>query len=131
EAERKVALRDGCANDERWHQRKDGSQFFASGVLTPIRDEGGEVIAFTKVCRDITERKRSMEQAATILESITDAFFAVNRAWQFTYVNAEAERVLRQKRQTLLGANLWELFPAARGTQFERRYHEAMNEGKT
>src|SRR5690606_15709427 len=42
DAERKVALRDGCANDERWHQRKDGSQFFASGVLTPIRDEGGE-----------------------------------------------------------------------------------------
>ncbi|NJO84318.1 MAG: GAF domain-containing protein [Blastochloris sp.] len=47
----------GAAEDERWHQRKDGSRFFASGVVRPIRDEAGTLRGFTKVARDATTRK--------------------------------------------------------------------------
>ncbi len=63
EAELQTARQNGKALDERWHQRKDGSRFFASGVVTPIasRAEGG----FVKVMRDITDRKRA-EQRRTI-----------------------------------------------------------------
>jgi PAS domain S-box-containing protein len=51
--EAEQARREGRAADERWHLRKDGSRFFASGVLTP-KARGG----FVKVLRDLTDRKR-------------------------------------------------------------------------
>ena len=51
-----VARRDGAAADERWHVRKDGFRFFASGVMTPIRGGG-----FAKVCRDATARRQADE----------------------------------------------------------------------
>ena len=52
------ALRYGRAEDDRWHVRKDGSRFWASGVMTAVRDESGRHVAFAKVLRDLTERKR-------------------------------------------------------------------------
>jgi two-component sensor histidine kinase len=57
----------GRAEDERWHVRKDGSCFFASGVLTAIRDETGELRGFAKIMRDTTERRESEEQIRTAL----------------------------------------------------------------
>src|SRR5215217_3220680 len=47
----------GRAEDERWHVRRDGSRFWASGVVTPVRDHTGKLIGFSKVMRDMTERK--------------------------------------------------------------------------
>ena len=72
EAEVAAAAAKGRATDERWHLRKDGSRFFASGVLTPILDEEGRLRGFTKIARDMTERKRAEEairEAAVRLES--------------------------------------------------------------
>jgi PAS domain S-box-containing protein len=51
------ATRTGRAADERYHIRKDGTRFYASGVLFPIRDDRGDVSQFVKVCRDLTDRK--------------------------------------------------------------------------
>jgi PAS domain S-box-containing protein len=48
------AAETGKAQDERWHIRKDGSRFYASGVMQPIRN--GEIHAFVKICRDQTEK---------------------------------------------------------------------------
>ena len=66
--------------------------------------------------------------AARILESITDAFFALDRVWRFTYVNAQAERLLFRTRADLLGRDIWEEFPAALGSAFEREYRRAAEE---
>src|SRR5579883_3121936 len=49
EQEMQTALRTGRAEDERWHVRKDGSRFFASGVMTPLLNEAGEAEGFAKV----------------------------------------------------------------------------------
>jgi serine phosphatase RsbU (regulator of sigma subunit) len=54
------------------------------------------------------------------------AFFALDRSWRFTYVNAEAERVLHRTRDELLGGVVWELFPDAVGSAFETHYRAAM-----
>jgi PAS domain S-box-containing protein len=78
---------------------------------------------------DITERKHIREQARTILESITDAFFSLDREWRFNYVNAQAERVLGRKPGDMLGQVIWETYPALRGTAFEPLYREAMANG--
>jgi len=67
------------------------------------------------------------EQARTILESVTDAFFHLDRDFCFTYLNGTARRLLQ--RDDLIGKNLWTEFPAARGSRFERAYERAMHEG--
>jgi PAS domain S-box-containing protein len=56
---------------EGWRVRKDGSRFWASVVIDPIRDANGELIGFTKITRDITERKEAAEQ----LEKAREALF--------------------------------------------------------
>jgi len=58
ENELSTAAAKGRASDERWHVRKDGSQFFGSGEMIGLFDEGGELRGFAKIFRDLTERKR-------------------------------------------------------------------------
>ena len=79
----------------------------------------------------LRQERQASERAANILESITDAFFAVDRRWRFTYVNREAERLLRRSRRELLGRELWQEFPAAVGSMFQREYERAMAEQTT
>lgn len=67
EKEMSTALRDGRAEDERWHVRKDGSRFWGSGVVTPLRNASGELRGYVKVMRDRTEA-REFEEAVRIRE---------------------------------------------------------------
>ena len=53
--ERELALSSGRSEDDRWHVRKDGSRFWGSGVMEPIRDDAGDVLALAKVMRDRTD----------------------------------------------------------------------------
>lgn len=52
-----IAQVKGRAEDYRWHVRKDGSRFWADGVLTPIHDASGQHTGYLKILRDITDRK--------------------------------------------------------------------------
>jgi len=52
-----TALTAGRAADYRWHLRKDGTRFWADGVMTPIFDERDTHVGFVKILRDITDRK--------------------------------------------------------------------------
>lgn len=52
-----IARTTGRAEDYRWHLRKDGSRFWADGVLTSIHDEHGQRTGYLKIFRDITDRK--------------------------------------------------------------------------
>ncbi len=59
--EMRSVLRDGRGDDERWHLRKDGSRFWASGEMMFLRGEDGEELGFLKVLRDETVRRASAE----------------------------------------------------------------------
>ena len=60
--ELKKAAEQGRFEEEGWRVRKDGSRFWASVVVTPLRDRTGQLRGFAKVTRDITERKQIEEQ---------------------------------------------------------------------
>jgi diguanylate cyclase (GGDEF)-like protein/PAS domain S-box-containing protein len=60
------------------------------------------------------------------LESITDAFLMLDRGWRLSYLNSEAERLLKVSRHEVLGRNVWEVFPEAVGGPYYRAYHKAM-----
>lgn len=62
EQELAQALKEGKAEDERWHLRKDGTLFWATGAISPIRDDAGKLVGFCKVFRDDTVKKRTEEQ---------------------------------------------------------------------
>jgi PAS domain S-box-containing protein len=51
----------GAANDDRWMRRSDGNRFWASGITTAIHDEQSNLVGFTKVLRDQTDRKQADE----------------------------------------------------------------------
>ena len=58
-----TALREGRYEEENWRVRKDGTRFWASVIITAIRNESGTLIGFAKVTRDLTERRLAEEQA--------------------------------------------------------------------
>jgi PAS domain S-box-containing protein len=61
------AIRDGSSEDERWHKRKDGSRFWGSGLMMPLRDEGGQIIGLMKLFRDRT-RQHEQEETNNLLQ---------------------------------------------------------------
>lgn len=61
-----AALRDGCAPDVRWHPRKDGSLFWADGMVYPVRSRSGAHLGFVKVLHDATQQKYTGEAASRL-----------------------------------------------------------------
>lgn len=56
------ARRNGRSADDRWHVRRDGSRFWASGVVTPLWDEDGGLRGYVKIMRDQTAQRLAEEQ---------------------------------------------------------------------
>ena len=77
------------------------------------------------------EQSPPSKQIFDILESISDAFFSLDREWRFTYVNTQAIRVLARSKSELLGKNVWEAFPESVGSLFEQEYRRAVSEQVT
>jgi light-regulated signal transduction histidine kinase (bacteriophytochrome) len=64
------AAADGRCEDEGWRIRMDGSRFWANVTITALRDASGKLIGFSKVSRDLTERKRAEEKLAEYNEQL-------------------------------------------------------------
>ncbi|MEP0885461.1 PAS domain S-box protein [Trichocoleus sp. ST-U3] len=130
---------------ENRYRCKDGSYRWVSWKAFPIVEEN----LIYAIARDVTERKQAeaerlqllaqeqqaraeaeaaRNQSLNILESITDAFFALDRDWRYTYLNRQAELLLQRKREELLGQVMWDEFPEAVGSTFDREYHRAVSE---
>lgn len=108
--------------------RTEGLDFGADDYLTKpftARELLSRAGAHVKLAR---VRRKAEEQARVILESITDGFFALDRDWRFTYVNAEGERLIGFRRDQMMGKTIWAAYPEAVGTPFYREYNRAMNE---
>ncbi|MBX9581602.1 MAG: PAS domain S-box protein [Gemmataceae bacterium] len=107
EKEMAKARAEGRAEDKRWHLRKDGTRFFADGVMTALRDEAGGLRGFGKVFRDATaaklseewlreseERFRELADAAPAMTWVTDPAGRctyLSRRWYETTGQTEAE----------------------------------------
>jgi diguanylate cyclase (GGDEF)-like protein/PAS domain S-box-containing protein len=75
---------------------------------------------------DIQDQLAGTQQSETILSSISDAFFALDQAWNFTYANSFLEPILGRKSSELLGKNIWLEFPELVSTQTHKQYHTAV-----
>ncbi len=68
-----VALSAGRAEDDRWHVRKDGTQFWGSGALFALRDKTGNLTAFAKMVRNRTDVKTQTEALENQVKALAKA----------------------------------------------------------
>ncbi len=92
-------------------------------------DTTGRAVRVVGAAYDTTDVHDGEARVGRVLESMSSAFYQLDHAWRFTYVNSEAERLLGQGRARLLGESIWEAFPAAVGSTFETHYREAVATG--
>ncbi|MDA8297248.1 MAG: SpoIIE family protein phosphatase [Actinomycetota bacterium] len=90
----------------------------------------GEPLRLIGAAHDTTARRDGEARIARVMDSMSTAFFALDQQWRFSYVNAEAERVLGRSAGALIGDVIWELFPAALGSDFETFYRHAVASGE-
>lgn len=106
-----VAARDDRTAYEGWRIRKDGSQFWASVVITALRDESSELRGYLKVTRDLTERKRAMEELQrrearfrALIENSLDIITIIQEDGVIRYQSPSVERILGYEQDGLVGA---------------------------
>jgi PAS domain S-box-containing protein len=108
------ARRDGKAEDDRWHVRKDGSRFWSNGVMRPVRDAAGELKGYIKILRDLTAEKqskerlqRSQEQLRLFIDNVTDyALIQVDLNGHVSSWNPGAQRITGYTEEEILGKDL-------------------------
>ena len=67
-----TALKDGRAVDNKWHICKDGSKFYAYGLVFPLIGIDGEMLGYVKILRDLTERKKSDDAINRYIKELED-----------------------------------------------------------
>ncbi|MCL5104125.1 MAG: PAS domain S-box protein [Armatimonadetes bacterium] len=111
-----------------------GWMMIATYLVFSITMGGAAVIARRHRLRAqllTSELEKTNECVTGILNSISDAFLTVDRDWRYTYVNVEAERLLRKKADELLGRVIWEVFPEADKGEGREELHRAVSERVT
>lgn len=120
----------------------DGSIHWLARRCTVFFGPDGAPVRMVGTTMDVTEwrsaeeaARRSNERLARTLESMSDAFFALDAAWRFTYVNHRADAMMRESnpahsRALLLGKRIDEAFPAMRDEAFAAALRDAQRTGQ-
>jgi PAS domain S-box-containing protein len=117
--ELKVAAQTGRFEDEGWRVRKDGSRFWASVVITALRDEAGEIRGFLKITRDMTDRKQaeqklrlSEERFRLLVEGVREyAIFMLDPEGRVATWNAGAQRIKGYTAEEIIGEHFSRFYP--------------------
>ncbi|HZY65849.1 MAG TPA: PAS domain S-box protein [Rubrobacteraceae bacterium] len=116
---------------------RDGREVWVQDEAVLVRDEAGHPLFWQGVKLDISQQKRAEQQLretgariTSILESTTDAFFALDHQRRFTFVNERAAQTLQQAREDLLGASVERAFPMATNSRFYAECRRAVVSGE-
>ena len=107
----KTAAEEGRFEAEGWRVRKDGSRFWAQVVVDPIREEGGALVGYAKITRDVTERREadralfeSEQRFRMLVQGLTDyAIYMLDPDGRISNWNAGAETIKGYKAEEIVG----------------------------
>ncbi len=116
EAEYRIVHPNG---DTRWVQARGRA----------VAGDDGRAVRLLGAALDTTAERTGEARVSRVLEAMPAGFYSVDSAWRFTHVNAEAERMLGHRRDELLGRIVWEAFPDAVDSPFERNFETATRTG--
>jgi PAS domain S-box-containing protein len=135
--ELEVAKAEGRFEDEGWRVRRDGTQFWANVIITALHDEAGHFVGYSKITRDLTERKKSEENARRLVEettarrvaeenarliqeqrerlhvtlaSIGDAVISTDAEGRVEFLNSVAQELVGWKQEEAIGRPLVDVF---------------------
>jgi two-component system, cell cycle sensor histidine kinase and response regulator CckA len=115
EREIKYAIETGRAQDTRWHVRKDGTRFWANGVMLGLRDESGTPQSLAKIVRDDSSMKQSQELlqyqvnlSEAIAKNAAEALLLMDSDGRTTFANSSAEQMFGWSHEELVGQFLHE-----------------------
>ena len=109
EWELRTAREKGRAEDERWHARKNGEHFWALGIVTPTQDANGQHTGFSKIMRDMTDRKQAEDKArfhAHLLDTVGQAVITTDTDGKIIYWNRFAETLYGWSKDEALGRDI-------------------------
>ncbi len=123
EQELQIAAGQGRLEDEGWRVRKDGTRFWASVVITALRDSAGALTGFLKITRDLTERRRheevlrnSEERFRLLVNEVKDhALFMLDPDGLVASWNLGAERLEGYAAAEIMGRHFSCLYPTESG----------------
>ncbi|MBS0125368.1 PAS domain-containing hybrid sensor histidine kinase/response regulator [Thetidibacter halocola] len=140
--ERLVPAVDACrADGTPWNlvtrcRTTSGKRFWARSNGLAVRDGTGTIVALEGSFQDITPERDALlaqemaeDDLASVLGTMPDGFFLLDESWRFAYLNAASEAMLQRDPQDLVGRDIWQAFPEARGSRFEDVYMRVMARG--
>jgi PAS domain S-box-containing protein len=114
--ERTTALINGRAVDERFHVRKDKTEFWASGLMFPLFDEYKQHVGFTKIMRDLTERKKAEEALVNakeffknIVDTVREPLIVLNKDLTINTANHAFYEVFKVSREKVKGIRIYDI----------------------
>ena len=125
-----IAQDSGKFEAEGWRVRKDGSRFWASVVIDPIRDDSGKLVGFAKITRDITDKKaaqealrESEERFRMLVQGVTDhAIYMLSPTGEITNWNSGAHRIKGLTGEEAVGSHFSRFYtPEDRATNLPMR----------
>lgn len=120
EEELRRSRANGRFEDEGWRVRKDGTRFWANVIISPLVDEAGAFRGYSKVTRDLSERRRqeellraSEERLRLIVDGVRDhAMFLLDEHGTIVSWNAGATNVLGYDSKDIVGSEAAILYPS-------------------
>jgi PAS domain S-box-containing protein len=119
--EAETATSTGSAEDRRWKIRKDGSRFFADGIMVSLHGEGNTIVGFAKIIRDATHEKHGHDQRTAterqlrlIVDSIHDyAIYMLDTEGRLRTWSRGAQRIKGYSAEEVIGRNFEIFYPPA------------------
>jgi PAS domain S-box-containing protein len=116
--ELQIATVEGHFEDEGWRVRKDGSRFWANVVITALRDDEGRLLGFSKITRDLSERRlhedalrQSEQRFRLMVDAVQDyAIFMLDPEGIVMSWNSGAERMKGYRRDEIIGKHFSHFF---------------------